>query len=130
MGRYANKFFQEYIPESDLEGSIKKDNPVPTNKNKSNDVYDFIYTVLGKNHSCLRLDSNYNRIQKKVIGVTGRLGMLWSELENLKFTIRKQPQFKVPVEEFTTFVEKTLLLLKQALGVGRFIYARKRQARV
>lgn len=39
--------------------------------------------------------------------------MLWSGLENIKSTIKEQPQVEVPVEEFTTLVEKTCLLLKQ-----------------
>lgn len=51
--------------------------------------------------------------RKEVIDTTGPSSMLWSGLENIKSTIKEQPQVEVPVEEFKTLVEKTCLLLKQ-----------------
>ena len=38
MTKYANKFFQLYIPENNLEKNVTKYNPAPTNIGRSKDV--------------------------------------------------------------------------------------------
>ena len=40
MTKYANKFFQKYIPENDFKKNIKKGNPAPTNIGRLRDVDD------------------------------------------------------------------------------------------
>ena len=40
MTKYANKFFQKYIPENNLEKNVTKYNPAPTNIGRPKDVDD------------------------------------------------------------------------------------------
>ena len=39
MAKYANKFFQSYIPENDLERNVTKYNPTPPSIHRSKDKY-------------------------------------------------------------------------------------------
>ena len=88
MAKYTDNFFQEYIPRNDSEENVTKDNLLFPNISKSKYLVDFIYATLRKNHRSLTLYSNYNRIQKNVIDVTGPLSIFWSGLENLKSIVK------------------------------------------
>ena len=49
MTKYANKFFQKYIPENHLEKNVTIQNPAPTNIGRSKDVdYSYLAATLVK----------------------------------------------------------------------------------
>ena len=50
MAIYANMFSKKYIPESNIEEKILKENTIPLNINRGKEVDDFVLPILGRSH--------------------------------------------------------------------------------
>ena len=50
MAIYANMFSKKYIPESNIEEKILKENTIPLNINRGKEVDDFVLPILGRFH--------------------------------------------------------------------------------
>ena len=66
---FSRKWFSPGV--EDLEKYVKRHSHLPIKINESIEVDDFSFLIIGKNHSYLAMESNYRRIQKKAILITG-----------------------------------------------------------
>ena len=76
--------FHSFIPDAELEDSILKYNPIPSNVPPPAPLDDFLRGVLEENHKYLQMlgDKLLGKMQQKVLNVLGRLSKIWREIDN------------------------------------------------
>ena len=84
MLSYVLKKFHSFIPDAELEYSILKYNPIPSNVPPPAPLDDFLRGVLEENHKYLQMqeDKLFQKMQQKVLNVLGRLSKIWQEIED------------------------------------------------
>ena len=78
MLSYALKQFHSFIPDAELENSIVKNNPIPSNVPPSAPLDDLLRGVLEENHkySQMQEDKLLQKMQQKVLNVLGPLSKI------------------------------------------------------
>ena len=84
MLSYVLNRFHSFIPDAELEDSILKYNPIPSNVPPPAPLDDFLRGVLEENHKYLQMqeDKLFQKMQQKVLNVLGRLSKIWQEIED------------------------------------------------
>ena len=80
MTKYAKKYFEKYVSNKELKGSITLNSPVPTNLTKVKTTDDYFVELLEyqKKKKEIALDDTFKKLQTKIItmlhngGVTGK----------------------------------------------------------
>ena len=84
MLSYALKQFHCFIPDAELEDSILKSNPIPSNVPPAAPLDDFLRRVLEENHKYLQMQENklLQKLQQKVLNLLGPLSKIWQNSED------------------------------------------------
>ena len=84
MLSYVLKQFHSFIPDAELEGSILKYNPIPSNVPPPAPLDDFLRGVLEENHIYLQIqeDKLLQKMQQKELNVLGPLSKIWQKTED------------------------------------------------
>ena len=82
MANYANKYFEEYVPEDSLKEAILCQNPVPDNLDNVKKLDDFLRDILKEKRE--NIENVLEKLQRKTIDVMGPLSKLWNILEGAK----------------------------------------------
>ena len=79
MASYANKYFEEFIPEGDLKEAILTQSPVPENIETVKKLDDFLQGLLKekKKTNEKNLENIFEKLQNKTRDVMGPLAKLW-----------------------------------------------------
>ena len=109
MAEYANRHFNSYIPDKDIEEQLLTENPVPSNLQQVEPLDDFIRSLL-PSQTVTTSDHQMESFQGNILEVMGPLSSSWKGLKD----IRKAPSDEVPVETFVTLVAQVILFLSQA----------------
>ena len=64
MANYANKYFDEYVPEDSLKEAILCQNPIPDNLNNVKKLDDFLRDILKE--KCKTKEQNIENILEKL----------------------------------------------------------------
>ena len=114
MASYANKYFEEFIPEGDLKEAILTQSPVPENIDTVKKLDDFLKDLLKekKKTSEQNLENIFEKLQNKTRDVMGPLAKLWKILEDAKQA--EDEAVPVSVNELLFYVEQIVLLLGQS----------------
>ena len=86
MASYANKYFEEFIPEGDLKEAILTQSPVPENMDTVKKLDDFLKDLLKekKKTNGQNLQNIFEKLQNKTRDVMGPLTKLRKILEEAK----------------------------------------------
>ena len=109
MASYANKYFEEFIPEGDLKEAILTQSPVPENIDTVKKLDDFLKDLLKekKKTNEQNLENIFEKLQNKTRDVTGPLAKLWKIREDAKQTVEA---VQISVNELLFYVEQIVLL--------------------
>ena len=107
MASYANKYFEEFIPEGDLKEAILTQSPVPENMDTVKKLDDFLKDLLKE-----RKKTNGQNLEYKTSDVMGPLAKLWKILEDAKQA--EDEAVQISVNELLFYVEQIVLLLGQS----------------
>ena len=58
LAKYANKLFEEHVPDADIKEKLLLENPIPSNLDKVKVLDDFVKSALHSNTPCLIWDSS------------------------------------------------------------------------
>ena len=83
MANYANKNFEEYIPEHSLKEAILRQNPVPDNLDNVKKLGDFLRDILKEERKTNKqnIENVLEKLQRKTVDVVDSLLKLWNILE-------------------------------------------------
>ena len=111
MASYANKYFEEFIPEGDLKEAILTQSPVPENMDTVKKLDDFLKDLLKekKKTNEQNLENIFEKLQNKTRDVVGPLAKLWKILEDAKQA--EDEAVQISVNELLFYVEQIVLLL-------------------
>ena len=86
MASYANRYFEEFIPEGDLKEAILTQSPVPKNIDTVKKLDNFLKDLLKekKKTNEHNLENIFEKLQNKTRDVIGPLAKLWKILEDAK----------------------------------------------
>ena len=111
LASYANRQFEEYIPEKSIHDAICEVHPVPNNLDQVKKMDEFLRDLLkekNKNNS-LADDEIQGKIQKRTLSVMGPLSKVWLKLENAK----KSDAPPLSLDKILSLLEQTICLLGQ-----------------
>ena len=112
MVEYANEHLKIFIQEKDLEDSILKTIPVPSNLQEVRQMDEFMAQLLKENRPKILLqhDVIYEKIQRKNMDVMGPLcKQLWENLE----TANKEQESSVSISNLIKFVTQSIIHVGQ-----------------
>ena len=114
MASYANKYFEEFIPEGDLKEAILTQSPVPEYVDTVKKIDDFLKDLLKekKETNEQNLEDIFEKVQNKTRDVMGPLAKLWKILEDAKQA--EDEAVHISVNELLFYVEQIILLLGQS----------------
>ena len=114
MASYANKYFEEFIPETDLKEAILTQSRVPENMDTVKKLDDFLKDLLKekKKTNGQNLENIFEKLQNKTRDVMGPLTKLWKILEDAKQA--EDEAVQISVNELLFYVEQIVLLLGQS----------------
>ena len=114
MASYANKYFEEFIPEGDLKEAILTQSPVPENIDTVKKLDDFLKDLLKEKRktSEQNLENIFEKLQNKTRDVMSPLAKLWKILEDAKQA--EDEAVPISVNELLFYVEQIVLLLGQS----------------
>ena len=84
MASYANKYFEEFIPEGGLKEAILTQNPVPENMETLKKLDDFLKDLLKEKTNEQNLENIFEKLQNKTRDVMSPLARLQKILEDAK----------------------------------------------
>ena len=114
MANYANKYFEEYIPEHSLKEAILRQNPVPDNLDNVKKLGDFLRDILKEERKTNKqnIENVLEKLQRKTVDVVGPLSKLWNILEGAKGV--EENAVQISINDLLHYVEQTVLLLGQS----------------
>ena len=114
MANYANKYFEEYVPEDSLKEAILCQNPVPDNLDNVKKLDDFLRDILKEKHKTneQNIENVLEKLQRKTVDVMGPLSKLWNILEGAKGA--EEDALQISINDLLHYVEQTVLLLGQS----------------
>ena len=114
MASYANKYFEEFIPEGDLKEAILTQSPVLENKDTVKKLDDFLKDILKekKKTSEQNLENIFEKLQNKTRDVMGPLAKLWKIVEDADQA--EDESVQISVNELLFYIEQIVLLLGQS----------------
>ena len=114
MANYANKYFEEYLPEDSLKEVILCQNPVPDNLDNVKKLDDFLRDILKEKRKTNKqnIENVLEKLQRKTVDVMGPLSKLWNILEGAKGA--EEDALQISINDLLHYVEQTVLLLKQS----------------
>ena len=124
MAEYANEHLKIFIQEKDLEDSILKTIPVPSNLQEVRQMDEIMAQLLKEKRQkiLLQQDPIYEKVQRKNMYVMGPLCKLWESLE----TANKEQDSSVSINDLIKFVTQSIILVGQtniALSYHRRLFA-------
>ena len=87
MANYANKYFEEYVPEDSVKEVILCQTPVPDNLDNVKKLDDFLRDILRKKRRKTNeqnIENVLEKLHQKTVDVMGPLSKLWNTLEGAK----------------------------------------------
>ena len=122
MANYANKYFEEYVPEYSLKEkeAILCQNPVPDNLDNVKKL-DNVLRGISKEKRKTSEQSVKNvleKLQRKTVDVMGPLSKLWNILEGAKGA--EEDAVQISISDLLHYVEQTVLLLGQSSNAITF----------
>ena len=122
MANYANKYFEEYVPEYSLKEKegILCQNPVPDNLDNVKKL-DNVLRGISKEKRKTSEQSVKNvleKLQRKTVDVMGPLSKLWNILEGAKGA--EEDAMQISISDLLHYVEQTVLLLGQSSNAITF----------
>ena len=116
MAHYASVNFDTYIKEADPIKAVLIKNPVLENINPVKTLNDFVKDILKdkKKQKDVDFDNFFEKIQGQNRSVMGPLSKIWTVAESARLS--QEHSVEIDVSEIQEFVEKTVLLLGQALN--------------
>ena len=81
MASYANKYFEEFIPEGDLKEAILTQSPVPENMDTAKNLDNFLLKEKKKTNE-KNLENIFEKLQNKTRDDMSPLAKLWKILED------------------------------------------------
>ena len=122
MANYANKYFEEYVPEYSLKEKegILCQNPVPDNLDNVKKL-DNVLRGISKEKRKTSEQSVRNvleKLQRKTVDVMGPLSKLWNILEGAKGA--EEDAVQISISDLLHYVEQTVLLLGQSSNAITF----------
>ena len=114
MANYANKYFEEYVPEDSLKEVILCQNPVPDNLDNVKKLDDFLRDILKEKRKTneQNIENVLEKLQRKTVDVMGPLSKLWNILEGAKGA--EEDAVQISINDLLHYVEQTVLLLGQS----------------
>ena len=81
---YTLKQFHSFIPDAEIEDSILKYNPIPSNEPPPAPLDEFLRGVLEENHrySQMQEDKLLQKMQQTVLNVLGPMSKMWQKFED------------------------------------------------
>ena len=120
MLSYVLKQFHSFIPNPELENSILKYNPIPSNVPPPAPLDDFLRGILEENHKYnhkylqMQEDKLLQKMQQKVLYVLGPLSKIWQKIEDS--TQCKTDSVEINLVEFKELTEQSILMLGQVFN--------------
>ena len=110
------KQFHSFFPDAELEDSIFKYNPIPSNVLPPAPLDEFLRGVLEKNHKYSQMleDKLLQKMQQKVLNVLGPLSKIWQKIENS--TQCKTDRVEIDLFEFKELTEQSIMMLGQVFN--------------
>ena len=117
MANYANKYFEEYVPEDSLKEAILCQNPVPDNLDNVKKLDDFLRDILKEKRKTNKqnIENVLEKLQRKTVDVMGPLSKLLNILEGAKGA--EEDAVQISINDLLHYVEQTVLLLGQSSNV-------------
>ena len=114
MANYANKYFEEYVPEDSLKEAILCQNPVPDNLDNVKKLDDFLRDILKEKRKTneQNIENVLEKLQRKTVDVMGPLSKIWNILERAKEA--EEDAVQISINDLLHYVEQTVLLLGQS----------------
>ena len=114
MANYANKYFEEYVPEDSLKEAILCQNPVPDNLDNVKKLDNFLRDILKEKRKIneQNIENVLEMLQRKTVDVMGPLSKLWNILERAKEA--EEDAVQISINDLLHYVEQTVLLLGQS----------------
>ena len=105
-----------FIPDAELEHSILKYNPIPSNVPPHAPLDDFLKGVLEENHKYLQMqeDKLLQKMQQKVLNALGPLSKIWQKIEDS--TQCKTDRVDTDLGEFKELTEQSIVMLGQVFN--------------
>ena len=125
MAKYANKQFEEYVPENSLKEAKLCQNPVPDNLDNVK-LDDFFRDILKEKRKTneQNIENILEKFHRKTVDVMGPLSKLQNILEGSKVT--EEDAVQISINDLLHYVEQTVLLMGQSSNA--IIYHRKLNA--
>ena len=114
IANYANKYFEEYVPEDSLKEAILCKNLVPDNLDNVKTLDDFLRDILKEKRKTneQNIENVLEKLQRKTADVMGPLSKLWNILEGAKGA--EEDAVQISINDLLHYVEQTVLLLGQS----------------
>ena len=86
MPNYANKYFEEYVPEDSLKGVMLCQNPVPGNFDNVKTLDNCLRHILKEKRKTIEqyIENVLEKLHRKTVDVMGPLSKLWNIVEGAK----------------------------------------------
>ena len=116
MCSYILKQFHSFNLDAELEDSIPKYNPIPSNVLPPAPLDRFLREVLEENHnySQMQEDKHLQKMQQKLLNVVGPLSKTWQKIEDS--TQRKTVRIGIDLCKFKELTEKSITMLGQVFN--------------
>ena len=114
MANYANKYFEDYVPEDSLKEAILCQNPVPDNLDNVKKLDDFLRDILKEKRKTneQNIENVLEKLQQKTVDMMDPLSRLWNILETAKGA--EEDAVQISINDLLHYVEQTVLLLRQS----------------
>ena len=116
MFSYILKQFHSFIPDAELEESILKYNPIPSNVPPPAPLDEFLRGLFGENHkySQMQEDKLLQKMQQRVLIVLGPLFKIWLKIEDS--TQLKSDRVEIDLCEFKELTKQSIMMLGQVFN--------------
>ena len=114
MANYANKYFQEYVPEDSLKEALLCQNPFPDNLDYVKKLDEFLRDILKEKRKTNKqnIENVLEKLQRKTVDVMNHLSKLWNILEGAKGA--EENAVQISINDLLYYVEQTALLVGQS----------------
>ena len=111
MLSYILKQFHSFILDAELEDSILKYNPIPSNVPPPASLDEFLRGILEENHKYLQMQEEklLQKMQQKVLNVLGPLSKVFQKYEDS--TQCKTGRVEINLYEFKELTEQSIMML-------------------
>ena len=115
MLSFVLKQFHSFIPDAELNDSILKFNPIPSNVPPPAPLDDFLRGAFGKkSYLQMQEDKLLQKMQQKVLNVLGPLSKILQKIEDS--TQCKTDRVEIDLGEFKELTEQSIMILGQVFN--------------